>query len=129
MASAYSEDLRVRALDLLESGWQITKVSQVLNISRPTLYRWKQQVELTGSTAPKKSLPPPRPSKIRDRDKFQEFVDINGDKTQEELAQLWGNVSRHTISRALKKLGYTRKKKPMVIKRDLKKRDVNLEKN
>jgi arginine repressor len=37
-------------------------------------------------------------------------VDNNGDKTQKELAQLWGNISQQTISRGLKKLGYTRKK-------------------
>ena len=54
---------------------------------------------------------------------------INGDKTQKELAQLWGNVSHHTISRALKKLGITRKKKHIVIKKDVKKRGVNLGKN
>lgn len=129
MANPYSEDLRVRALDLMGSRVSISKVSRLLKISRPTLYRWKQQLEQTGATAPKKSVPPPQPSKIRDWDKFKEFVDNHSDKTQKELAQLWGNVSRHTISRGLKKLAYTRKKKPMVIKRDVKKRDVNLEKN
>jgi transposase len=129
MALAYSQDLRVRALDLIENGVSISQVSRLLKISRPTLYRWKQQLEEIGSTAPLKSVPPPQPSLIRDWDKFQEFVDINGDRTQKELAKLWGNVSHHTISRALKKLGITRKKKLMVIKRDLKKRDVNLEKN
>jgi hypothetical protein len=67
-------------------------------------------VEKTGSTAPMKSVPPPQPSKIKDWNRFTEFVDINADKTQKELAKLWGGVSHHTISRALKKLGYTRKK-------------------
>ena len=129
MAIAYSEDLRVRALYLIGSGLSISKVSLVLKISRPTLYRWKQQVEETGSTVAKKSAPPPQQSKIIDWDKFQKFVDINGDKTQKELAQLWGNVSHHTISRALKKLGITRKKKHIVIKKDVKKRGVNLGKN
>lgn len=129
MALAYSQDLRIRALDLIGKGVSISQVSRLLKISRPTLYRWKQQLEEIGSTAPKKSVPPPHPSKIKDWDKFQEFVALNGDKTQKELAQLWGNVSHHTISRALKKLRITRKKKPMVIKRDVKKRDVNLEKN
>lgn len=110
MANAYSEYLRVRALDLIGRGVSISRVSLILKISRPTLYRWKQQLEKIGSTTPKKSLPPPQPSKIRDWDKFKEFVDSHVDKTQKELAQLWGNVSHHTISRGFKKIGYTRKK-------------------
>ena len=110
MAIAYSEDLRVLALDWLNSGRSISQVSRGLKISRPTLYRWIKQVEKTGSTAPQKSVPPPQASKIKDLDRFEEFIERNADKTQKELAQLWGGVSHHTISRALKKLGYTRKK-------------------
>lgn len=111
MAIAYSEDLRIKALDLIGTGMSISKVSATLKISRPTLYRWKKRLETTGSTAPKKSMPPPQSSKIKDWKKFQEFIDIHSDKTQKELALLWGNVSPHTISRGLIKIGYTRKKK------------------
>ena len=39
---------------------------------------------------------------------------MNGDKTQEQMAQLWdGDISKRTISRALAKIGFTRKKKLM----------------
>lgn len=103
-------------------------------------------MEKTGSTAPQKSVPPPQPSKIKDLDRFEEFVELNADKTQKELAQLWGGVSHHTISRALKKLGYTRKsgvtpvrlphlgkahqeKNGFVIKKEVKKPDVNSNEN
>ncbi|MCG5061727.1 MAG: helix-turn-helix domain-containing protein [Limnoraphis sp. WC205] len=41
MAIAYSEDLRVRALEWLKNGISISQVSRGLKISRPTLYRWK----------------------------------------------------------------------------------------
>jgi transposase len=82
----------------------------MLSISRWTLYRWKKQWELNGSTQPSKSVPPPHPSKITDWDKFKNFIDNNKDKTQKELAQMWGGVSHNTISMGLKKLGYTRKK-------------------
>jgi transposase len=75
-AIAYSEDLRVRALDLIGNGVSITQVSRLLKISRPTLYRWKQQLEEIGSTAPNKSVPPAQPSLIRDWDKFQEFTAV-----------------------------------------------------
>ena len=111
MAIAYSKDLRLRAINLIEKGMSITQVSQLLKISRPTLYRWIKQWEITGSIAPKESVPPPQAAKIQDWEKFQEFIDKHGDQTQKELAQLWGGVSHHTISRGLRKIGYSRKKK------------------
>ncbi|NES80112.1 MAG: helix-turn-helix domain-containing protein [Moorea sp. SIO2B7] len=128
VAIAYSQDLRIRALELLKTGMSIQQVSRLLNISRPTLYRWIYQLETTGSTAPKKRIPPPQRGKIQDWQKFPEFITLHGDKTQKELAKLWGNVSHHTISRGLIKLGYTRKKKLMVTKNAVKKPDKNLEK-
>ena len=122
MAIAYSQDLRVRAMKLIKTGVSVTQVSRLLMISRPTLYRWLQHLESTGSTAPKPRVPPPQLAKIQDWKKFEEFVERHGDKTQKELAQLWGkDVSHHTISRGLKKLGYTRKKKLMPMKKDVKK--------
>ena len=108
---------------------QARKVSRALKISRPTLYRWKKQLERTGSTVALKGCPPAQPSGIKDWDKFKEFVDANSDKTQKELAQLWGNISHHTISRGFKKIGYTRKKKLMVIKKDVKRRGTSLDEN
>ena len=110
MAIAYSQDLRERAINLIESGMSISDVSRLLDISRPTLYKWQRQLETTGSTAPQVPGPPTWLSKIKDWKKFQEFVEQHAEKTQEEMAILWGNCSRHTISRGLKKIGYTRKK-------------------
>jgi hypothetical protein len=35
------------------------------------------------------------------------FVQNHGDKTQEQMAQLWtGDISSRTISRALKRIGF-----------------------
>jgi hypothetical protein len=49
---------------------------------------------------------------ISDWDKFRDFVKEHGDKTQSEMAQLWdGEISQRTLSRALQKIGHTRKKK------------------
>jgi DNA-binding GntR family transcriptional regulator len=46
-------------------------------------------------------------------EKFREFAKAHGDKTQVEMAKLWeGEMSSRTISRALKKIGFTRKKRP-----------------
>jgi len=47
---------------------------------------------------------------------FQQFVETHPDLTQPELAALWdGAISDRTISRALQKIGFTRKKRLMGI--------------
>ena len=46
------------------------------------------------------------------------------------MAKLWiGEISDRTISRALKKIGLTRKKKLMDTEKDLKRKDKNLSRN
>lgn len=53
-------------------------------------------------------------NKITDWDKFVEFAKSHGDKTLTQMAVLWeGDISARTISRALQKIGFTRKKKRM----------------
>lgn len=47
MASAYSQDLRVRALKLMESGMSLSQVSQMLKISRPTLLLQKSNPSMS----------------------------------------------------------------------------------
>lgn len=65
--------------------------------------------------------PPGNNLKIRDWEKFRDFANTHGDKTQEEMAQLWPEeISSRTISRGLKKIGFTRKKKLMVIEKEMK---------
>jgi arginine repressor len=59
--------------------------------------------------------------KITDWEKFRAFVETHGDKTQVEMAQLWeGDISDRTISRALKKIGFTRKKRPTATVKQMK---------
>ncbi len=49
--------------------------------------------------------------KIQELGKFREFVKENGDKTQKQMAQLWGDdATQQNISYACWKLGITRKK-------------------
>ena len=73
-------------------------------------------------------MPPPHPSKITAWDKFKNFIDNNEDKSQKELDQMWGGLSHNTISRKLKKLGYTRKKTYGYQERDELERKAFLEK-
>ena len=110
MVHPYSQDLRERALNLINNGMSINRVSRLLKISRPTLHKWQKLYLTTGSCTPKITVPPPQPSTIKDMEEFKKFVETNCDKTQKEMAAKWGNCSRFAISRNLKKLGFTREK-------------------
>ncbi len=53
------------------------------------------------------------------------LLNLRKNMTQSEIAELWGNISRQTIHRALKNIGFTRKKRPMDIKKEMKKNELN----
>ncbi|XGA08219.1 MAG: hypothetical protein U0X86_000410 [Wolbachia endosymbiont of Xenopsylla cheopis] len=40
------------------------------------------------------------------------------------MAELWDNINFRTIHRALKKIGFTRKKRPMDIKKEMKFKEI-----
>ena len=113
MPKPYSYDLRQKVIQaILLDGLKITQVSRIFNISRNTIRLWLKRQRETGDFEALPNLPPGNGHKITDWEKFASFVEVNGDKTQVEMAQLWPEeISDRTISRALKKIGFTRKKK------------------
>ncbi len=115
MAKPYSNDFRQKVLQAIElDGLKKSEASQLFNISRNTINLWLQRKAQTGDVKPKHRQPAALESKINDWQKFREFVQVHGDKTQSEMAELWeGEISQPTISRALQKIKYTRKKKRM----------------
>jgi transposase len=140
MAKPYSYDLRQKVIQAIElDGMKKSEAAQVFQISRNTINLWLQRKASTGDYKALPSQPPGNGHKITDWEKFEKFVEVNGDKTQVEMAKLWpGEISDRTISRALNKIGFTtweypltlryRKKKLMVIKKEMKLNDKNLEK-
>lgn len=123
MPQPYSYDLRTKVIQAIEvNGLSISVASKYFNISRQTIYRGCLRKKETGDVQAKPNLPLGHGHKITNWEKFQKFAEIYGDKTQEEMATLWsGQISSRTISRALKKIGFTRKKKLMVIAKGMKK--------
>jgi hypothetical protein len=60
--------------------------------------------------------------KITDWETFRVFVAAHPDKTQAEMAELWqDDISDRTISRALRQIGFTRKKRLMVTQSEMNK--------
>ena len=122
MAKAYSYDLRQKVLNAIElDGMKKSEASQIFNISRNTINLWFQRRATTGDVQvkPRKPINPNR--KVTDWEEFRTFVNKYQDKTQAEMAELWeGDISARTISRGLHKIGFTRKKKAMGIKKETK---------
>lgn len=122
MAKPYSYDLRAKVIKAIElDGLQKSEASELFNISRNTIDLWLKRKDQTGDFKPLPNCPPGHSHKITDWDKFGEFAKAHGDKTQEQMAQLWEDeISDRTISRALRKIVFTRKKKPMGTKNGIK---------
>jgi transposase len=115
MANAYSYDLRQKVIQAIElDGMKKSEAAQVFGISRNTIDLWlKRRIE-TGDYQAKPKQPPGNGHKITDWEKFRAFVAQYGNKTQAEMAELWsGQISARTISRALRHIGFTRKKRLM----------------
>ena len=117
MAKAYSYDLRQKVMQAIElDGMKKSEASQVFNISRNTINLWFQRKAETGDVQVKPGPTTSPKQKITDWEKFRAFAKEHEDKTQVEMAELWdGDISSRTISRALQKLGLTRKKRRMGI--------------
>ena len=115
MSKPYSYDFRQKVIEAIElDGRKKCEVSEIFHISRNTINLWLNRREQTGDFLPEPNRPPGNNHKITDWNKFTKFASVNGDKTQEQMAQLWeGDISKRTISRALAKIGFTRKKKLM----------------
>lgn len=110
MENAYSYDLRIRVIEAVDEGQRITKVSKGFKVGRATIYNWLKLRNKQGHLKSKENWQQGHSHKITDLEKFKTFVEENKEKTLVELAEAWGNVKRMTIQRALKKLGFTRKK-------------------
>jgi transposase len=110
MPKPYPYELRIRALKVIDEGMSISKVKKLLNISRQTLYGWKNIRDSRGEVKPKENYQKGHSIKIKDVQEFKELIDNNKDKSLKELAKISGKYSATTIWRGIKKLGYSYKK-------------------
>ncbi len=128
MPVPYSYDLRQKVIEAIDAGRKKAEVSKFFNISRNTIDLWlnkrKEHQDYQAEVGYQKGYRP----KIANLEEFQQFAQKHGSRTQSEMAEIWeGEMSSRTIGKALKKIGYTRKKKLTAIEKEMKKKDENFE--
>lgn len=111
MPAPYSYDLRSKAVAAVKRGEKKIQVSRFFKISRNTLDLWLKKERETGDVKASRPVGVGTRPKIQELEKFREFVKENSDKTQKQMAELWGSeATQQNISYACRKLGITRKK-------------------
>jgi transposase len=107
---SYSEDLRQRVVDARCSGMSTLDVSSTFQVSKDCVYRWVKRHKALGNASPKPRGGHKKP-KISDMEKFEAFAKAHAHSTLAQMRESWGeDVSLMCLSRALKRLGWTRKK-------------------
>lgn len=111
----YSEDLRWRVVRAVAIGTPRAEVAATFAVSLPTIERWLRRQRETGSLAP---TPVPGPAAVKTAALVAALparLAAHADATLAEQCAWWRGVagvavSPATMSRALARLGWTRKK-------------------
>ena len=113
---AYSQDLRQRVLRAVDAGQTQAEIAKTFAVSVATIKRYLKQRRETGHVQPKAI--PGRPAKKRAvlRANLRAQLEAHPDATREEHCRLFQaahgiEVSTASISRAITRLGWTRKKR------------------
>ncbi len=114
MPKAWSEDLRRRVVEAYRGGESVTDVCTQFKVHRNCVYRWDEQDREEGTLTPRYDRCTGRKSKVTVDAKFEAFAAAHAHSTLQQMADHWeGEVSQMTMSRSTRKLGWTRKKRPM----------------
>ncbi len=116
---AYSQDVREKVLRAVDEGYPRGEIVKLLGVSLATIKRYLKQRRETGTVAPKaiSGRPPKKLGKLQADLVAQ--LQAHDDIRLEDHCQLWEQthgvkVSTATMSRAIKRVGWTRKKKRWV---------------
>ena len=125
MGKPIGEDLRLRVLKMYRGGKTAAAVAEHFDVCARSVYRWDALEKKQGTLASGHSRSG-RKSKIAVDERFEEFAKATAYKTLQAMADHWNQMAEEQVSqmamcRAVKKLGYTRKKRRIVTKNVTKK--------
>jgi transposase len=116
---AYSLDLREKVLRAVDQGYARGEIVKLLGVSRATIKRYLKQRRETGEVAPK-AIPGRPPKKLGALSaELEAQLRAHDDVSLAEQCRLWEHshgvkVSPSTMNEAIKRLGWTRKKRRWV---------------
>jgi transposase len=116
---AYSNDLRLRVIERIESGMKQKTVAKLFAVSINAVNRWWLRYKKEGSLV---SKPRGGSSGKLNPVELEEYVELNPNKTLEEIGKAFG-VSDCAIHKRLKALGFRYKKKTLNIWKQVKKKE------
>jgi transposase len=129
--NAYSLDLRLKVLNAVDRGIPRREVVRTFGVSMPTIERYLRRRRWSGDLTPRPS--PGRTPSIcatsEERRALWEQLEENDEATLERHCELWeerggARVSVSTMSRAVRKLGWTFKKSRWVPQSGMKRSEV-----
>ncbi len=119
--NAYSKDLRLRVLAAVDRGERREEIMHLFGVSVAANGRWLRRRKDTGEVAPRPS-PGRTPSILRsaqEKEALWQQLEASPEATLEEHRQAWERergvwVSIATMSRAIRRLGWTYKQRRWV---------------
>lgn len=114
---AYSNDLRISAVNyFLTHNLRYKDVAPIFGIGVATLHGWVSTYSKSGRVDCKISTGRPRLLRREKDSAFQEMLMKNADQTLEQLSEIWEaqqgqRLSVFCLSRSIRRLGLTRKKR------------------
>lgn len=120
--SPYSQDLREKVINYIEKGNSQRSAAKIFDIHENTISRWKVRKKKEGTILAKVRLG--FKSKV-DKQQLEEFVKNNSNITLKDIGKKFG-ITGTQVGRILKKLGYSYKKKPLAIWKQVQRNDLNI---
>ena len=119
--SPYSYDLRQKVMNYLNEGHSKQETARIFDIHKNTISRWCARYKIEGHFKERKRLG--LKSQV-DKEALSEFVTHNPDSKLNDIGQKF-NITGTQARRILKKIGFSYKKKRLVMKKPVQ----NIEKN
>ena len=119
----YSNDLRERVIEYLEGGGDYQGASKRYRVSISALGRWYRRYKKEGSYEARKRVGAKR--KI-DLIKLRDYIQMTPDARLKELSKRFG-VSIFSISYWLKRLGFSYKKKPFAMWKQISRSEIDIQ--
>ncbi len=123
---AYSVDLREKVIGAVDDGMIVSEAATIFHVCEKTIYLWLDLRDKTDSFEPKTGYQKGHSHKITDWDQFEKFAKEHGKCTASQMVVKWEKLtqvkaSASVMKRALKKIDYTFKKKPLAMWKPMKK--------